>query len=222
MSAYVVSRPIWRRFRPRYLARAAAHVRAGGHAAIVLPEERIDLLLSVDEAGKLTELGQWALLSIEQQRFRRVSEGPARGLATARVKRQYEGSVLDWCERDSVHPGTIRALSLDCLACGACCHDANVVLDGDDLARWRGAGRGDLAGRAYVRRARDGKITLRFAASGRCQHLGDDLRCAIYELRPDNCRAFVVGSEACLSAREETLGIRDGAPAEAELDEAEA
>lgn len=221
MPPCVVSRPIWRRFRPRYLARAAAHVRAGGHAAIVQPDERIDLLLSVDERGKLTELGLWALLSIEQQRFRRVSEGAARGLATARVKRHYEGSVLDWCERDSVHPGAVRELSLDCLACGACCHDANVVLDGDDLARWRRAGRGDLAGRAYVRRARDGKITLRFAASGRCHHLGHDLRCAIYELRPDNCRAFVVGSEACLSAREETLGIRDGAPADPALDEAE-
>ncbi|WP_437543465.1 MULTISPECIES: YkgJ family cysteine cluster protein [unclassified Sorangium] len=214
MSAYVVSRPVWRRFRPRFLSRAAAHVRAGGHAAIVLPDERVDLLLSIGEDGKLTELGLWSLLSIEQQRFRRVGEGPAKGLATARVKRQYEGSVLDWCERDSTHPGAIREVALDCLACGACCHDANVLLDEVDLARFRGAGRGDLTGRAYVRRARDGKITLRFAASGRCQHLCEDLRCAIYEIRPDNCRAFVVGSEACLSAREETLGIRDGAPAE--------
>ncbi|WP_437765253.1 YkgJ family cysteine cluster protein [Sorangium sp. So ce327] len=214
MSAYVVSRPVWRRFRPRFLSRAAAHVRAGGHAAIVLPDERVDLLLSIGEDGKLTELGLWSLLSIEQQRFRRVGEGPAKGLATARVKRQYEGSVLDWCERDSTHPGAIREVALDCLSCGACCHDANVLLDEVDLARFRGAGRGDLTGRAYVRRARDGKITLRFAASGRCQHLCEDLRCAIYEIRPDNCRAFVVGSEACLSAREETLGIRDGAPAE--------
>ncbi|WP_441291940.1 YkgJ family cysteine cluster protein [Sorangium sp. KYC3313] len=214
MSAYVVSRPVWRRFRPRFLSRAAAHVRAGGHAAIVLPDERVDLLLSIGEDGKLTELGLWSLLSIEQQRFRRVGEGPAKGLATARVKRQYEGSVLDWCERDSTHPGAIREVALDCLSCGACCHDANVLLDEVDLARFRGAGRGDLTGRAYVRRARDGKITLRFAASGRCQHLCEDLRCAIYEIRPDNCRAFVVGSEACLSAREETLGLRDGAPAE--------
>jgi uncharacterized protein len=189
-------------------------VRAGGHAAIVLPDERVDLLLSIGQDGKLTELGLWSLLSIEQQRFRRVSEGPAQGLATARVKRQYEGSVLDWCERDSTHPGAMRDVALDCLACGACCHDANVVLDEVDLARFRGAGRGDLTGRTYVRRARDGKITLRFAASGRCQHLCEDRRCAIYEIRPDNCRAFVVGSEACLSAREETLGIRDGAPAE--------
>ncbi|WP_434042370.1 MULTISPECIES: YkgJ family cysteine cluster protein [Sorangium] len=216
MSAYVVSRPVWRRFRPRFLARAAAHVRAGGHAAIVLPDDKVDLLLSVDAQGELTELGLWSLLSIEQQRFRRVTEGPAQGLATARVKRQYEGSVLDWCERDSVHPGAVREVVLDCLECGACCHDANVVLDDVDLSRWRVAGRGDLAGRAYVQRARDGKITLRFAASGRCQHLCEDRRCAIYELRPDNCRAFVVGSEACLSAREETLGLRDGAsPADA-------
>lgn len=214
MSAYVVSRPVWRRFRPRYVARAAAHVRAGGLAAIVLPDERIDVLLAMDARGELTELGLWSLLSIEQQRYRRVDDGPARGLAAARVKRQYEGSVLDWCERDSIHPGAVREIELDCLACGACCHDANVLLDGDDLARFREAGRADLTGRAYVRRARDGKITLRFAEDGRCQHLGGDNACAIYAIRPDNCRAFVVGSEACLSAREETRGIRDGAPAE--------
>lgn len=187
-------------------------MRAGGHAAIVLPEERIDLLLSMDATGKLSELGLWSLLSIELQRYRRVDDGPARGLATARVKRRYEGSVLDWCERDSIHPGPVREIELDCLACGACCHDANVLLDGDDLARFRAAGRADLTGRAYVRRARDGKITLRLAETGRCQHLGDDMACGIYAIRPDNCRAFVVGSEACLSAREETLGIRDGAP----------
>jgi Fe-S-cluster containining protein len=137
-----------------------------------------------------------------------VKVGPARGLATARIRAAYEGSVLDWCERDSVHPGATRTLRLDCLKCAACCHDANVLLDGDDLDRFREAGRRDLCGRSYVRRARDGKITLRFVGSGPCQHLRRDKKCSIYPIRPDNCRVFVVGSEACLAAREDTLRPR--------------
>ena len=210
MSAYVVVRPVWRRFRPLYLARAAAHVRRGGHAAIVREDGEIELLLTVDAKGKITELGQWSLLSIERQRWRRVKEGPARGLARARVDPSYGGSVLDWCERDSVHPGATRSMRLDCLECAACCHDANVLLDRDDFARWRKAGRADLVDKAYLKRARDGKVTLRFADSGKCQHLGPDKKCRIYAIRPDNCAVFVVGSEACLAAREDTLGLRDG------------
>jgi Fe-S-cluster containining protein len=189
-------------------------VRAGGHAAITHEGGGVDLLVGVDARGKITELGRWALLSIEIARWRRVKGGPAKGLATARLSPRYQGAVLDWCARDSMHEGPTRVLSLDCMDCAACCHDANVVLDEEDLGRWRDAGRADLTGRGYVRRARDGKVTLRFAATGRCQHLGDNLLCGIYALRPDNCRAFVIGSEACLAAREETLGLRDGAPAD--------
>lgn len=210
MSAYVIARPIWRRFLPRFLARAAAHVRGGGHAAIVHDDDVIDILLTVDAEGQITELGQWAILAIEQQRWRRVKEGPAKGLASARVHPSYGGSVLDWCERDSVHPGPTRTIRLDCLECAACCHESNVVLDEADFERFRKAGRDELLGRAYIKRARDGKVTLRFADSGRCQHLGRDKKCRIYPIRPDNCSVFVVGSEACLAAREETLRLRDG------------
>jgi hypothetical protein len=211
MSAYVIVRPVWRRFRPRYLARAVAHVRSGGHAAIAHEDGKIEVLLTVDDGGKLTELGQWALLAIEQRRWRRVTEGPAKGLASARIRPSYGGSVLDWCERDSVHPGATRTIGLDCLECAACCHEANVLLDEADFERWRAAGQPALLGKAYIKRAKDGKVTLRFADSGRCQHLGRDKKCKIYLIRPDNCSAFLVGSEACLAAREDTLGIRDGA-----------
>ena len=210
MSAYVIERPVWRRFRPRYLERAAAHVRRGGHAAIVRDDGSVEVLLTVDAKGKITELGRWSLLAIEQQRWRRVKEGAATGLAWARVNADYGGSVLDWCERDSVHPGATRKVKLDCLECAACCHDANVLLDRDDFTRWRKAGRADLCDKAYIKRASDGKVTLRFAASGKCQHLGRDKKCRIYSIRPDNCSVFVVGSEACLAAREDTLGLRDG------------
>src|SRR5262245_4998869 len=105
MSSEIVLRPIWRRFRPRYLRLAAAHVRRGGHAAIVPKHGPIDVLLTVDNTGKITELGLWALLAIEQKRYRKVKDGPAKGLAIARIQPDYEGSVLDFCDRDSVHAG---------------------------------------------------------------------------------------------------------------------
>lgn len=212
MTAQVLIRPVWRRFRPRFLARAVDHVRAGGHAAIAHEDGEIDVLLTVDAAGQLTELGQWALLTIEHERWRKVTDGPAEGLATARIERRFIGSVLDWCTRDSIHEGPTREITLDCLECAACCHDAKVVLEDGDLDRWRAAGREELGRRPYVRRARDGKVSLRFGPGGRCRHLQTDRRCAIYELRPFNCSVFLMGSEACLIAREETLGIRDGAP----------
>lgn len=212
-SAYEIARPVWRRFKPRFLAKAVAHVKRGGFAAIEDETGQVKVLLPVDEAGKVTELGQWALLSIEQRAWKRVKEGLGVGLATAKIRAKYAGSVLDWCERDAVHEGSTRTIVLDCLECAACCHEANVLLDEADFERFREGGRPDLVNKAYIKRSRDGKITLRFAKDGRCQHLQTDRKCAIYLIRPDNCRVFVVGSEACLAAREDTLKLRDGAPA---------
>ena len=211
MSVFTVERPVWRRYRPRFEHRAAEYVRAGGHAAIVDERGRVRVLLPV-EKRTLTELGLWSLLAIEQRRWRRVKEGPAVGLATARIKPGFVSAVLDWCARDAMHPGPKRTMVLDCIACAACCHDANVVLAEKDLARFREGGRAELAEKAYVKRAKDGVVTLRFADDGRCRLLAADKRCSIYSIRPDNCRAFVAGSEACLAAREETRGFRDGAP----------
>ncbi|MDC3955641.1 YkgJ family cysteine cluster protein [Polyangium jinanense] len=211
MSAPPVERPVWRRFRPRRLSRAAAHVRAGGFAAIVDDRDSVQILLGLTEAGKLTELGLCALLTLEQRRFQRVKTGPAAGLALVRVRPRFRPAVLDWCARDTLYEGPTRTMPLDCTTCAACCHGADVRLDAHDLARFRAAGRRDLAGRAYVKRSRDGRVTLRLADDGRCQLLGPDKRCTIYEIRPGDCRAFVAGSEACLSARRETLGLRDGA-----------
>ena len=210
MPAVIVTRPVWRSFRPEYLARAVEHVGAGGHAAVVRGEAVVDALLTVDARGKLTELGLWSLLAIEQQRWRRVKDGVARGLATARIRPDYVDVVLDWCERDAIHPSPTRAVELDCMECAACCHDANVVLGAADIDRWAAAGRRDLFGRRYVRRTREGRLVLRLLDNGRCQHLRRDKACRIYALRHDNCSAFVIGSEACLAAREDTFGLRDG------------
>jgi len=205
----LVQRPVWRQFLPAFLPRAAAHVRSGGHAVVVHGEEHLDLLLPVNRHGEITELGEWSLLAIEHDRWTRVRSGVAKGLMTVRVSEDYVGSVLDWCDRDARHPGALRRIQLDCLACAACCHDGDIVLDPEDLRRFRGGGRDDLTRTPYVARTSEGRLRLRMLEGGRCRHLGDDRRCAIYALRPGSCRAFVVGSEACLSAREDTLGIRD-------------
>lgn len=204
-----VDRPIFRRFIPRFRERAAAHARAGGASVIARDDSRLELFLPTDPTGRISELGLWALLAIEQKRWRRLTSGPEKGLATALVTGDFVEVVLDMCERDSVHEGPTRAVDFDCLACGACCQEANVELDAPDLARWSDAGRDELAASRYVIRRKDGKVVLRFAKDGRCQHLGPDNRCAIYELRPDNCRAFPVGSECCLAAREQSFGWID-------------
>lgn len=220
MPATTVDRPVWRRFDARFYDRAVDWVRAGGAAAVVLPPasprpgaspKRVDMLLHTDARGEITELAFWALLSLEQRRWVRVPRGPGKGLGIARVQPHAIDAVLDWCERDSIHPRPTRRVRLDCLECGACCHDSNVVLGDDDLDRFRSAGREDLIGTRFVQR-RGGKLRLRFAPGGRCQHLKRDLKCRIYPIRPFNCSVFPVASEACLSARETTLSLRDGAP----------
>lgn len=206
-----LARPVWRRFVPRFESRAAAWVRSGGLSAIQRSEKHIDLLLGVDGAGEITEAALWAVLALEQRRYVRVKEGPAKGLFVARAAPHSLYAVLDWCDRDSMHEGPTRAMDLDCLACAACCCDSNVLLDDSDLQRFRDAGRADLTKSAYIKRSRDGKVRLRFIGRGRCQHLMGDNKCAIYAIRPFNCSVFPVGSEACLAARESTLGIRDDA-----------
>ena len=210
MSAVVVHRPIWRSFRSAYLDEAARHVRAGGFAAVRFGERRVKLLLPRDAAGKLTEPALWVLLAIEMRRWGWAKRGPARGLAAAWLKTDADRDiVLDWCERDARHPGPTRRMRLDCLACGVCCTYNRVVLEPEDYRRWRKAGRADLGGRAYTRTSK-GKVVLRLTRSQACVHLDDhSKKCGIYELRPSNCSAFPVASEPCLSAREESLGVRD-------------
>lgn len=219
MPATTVDRPVWRRFDSRFYDRAVDWVRAGGAAAVVVRSpaarpgarpKRVDMLLRTED-GDITELALWSLLSLEQRRWRRVPLGRGKGLGIARVQPHAVDAVLDWCERDSIHPRPTRRLRLDCLECGACCHDSNVILGDDDLDRFRAAGREDLLGSRFIQR-RAGKIRLRFAPGGSCQHLKSDLKCRIYPIRPFNCSVFPVASEACLSARESTLSLRDGAP----------
>ena len=94
---------------------------------------------------------------------------------------------------------------LDCVTCGACCHEASdgrVLVSADDLVRWRREGRADLADATV-----DGHFGERAFAStrdGTCVHLdesGGRAACRIYETRGETCRAFQAGSWQCLEFR---------------------
>lgn len=199
MSAETITRPVWRFYHPRFEAKAAAHVRAGGHA-VLRETHRWTLLLPCDD-GAIGELSAWALMDLELGDFDVCEAGAREGLAAVELPEDRWEMVAHWCERDSVHPRSVTDETLDCQACAMCCRDNDVLLDEEDLAAWRAAGRAELAGDAYTR-VEGERVKLRVLASGDCVHLaGND--CGIYALRPSNCRAFPAGSECCLSAREE-------------------
>jgi Fe-S-cluster containining protein len=91
----------------------------------------------------------------------------------------------------------------DCLKCGACCayfHQV-AVLDSDPTPRrltWMVWEAEDIAGpkmRWLRREPREGHC-LAFAGS-----VGQQANCAIYELRPNSCRAFESGSDRCRAMR---------------------
>ncbi len=124
------------------------------------------------------------------------------GLATARVPLDCLQIVRDRIDRDSIFPGTTKGERFDCLKCGACCKSNEVVLNRRDVARIRRK-RPEFIKKPYVRRNKDGKLVLTLLKNGKCRHLGANLKCGIYDVRPDPCSSFVVGSECCISAREE-------------------
>jgi uncharacterized protein len=91
----------------------------------------------------------------------------------------------------------------DCQTCGACCayfHQV-AVLDSDPTPRrltWTVWDAEDIAGpktRWLRREAHQGRCVA-FAGS-----VGQHARCAIYELRPNSCRAFEAGSDRCRAVR---------------------
>lgn len=86
---------------------------------------------------------------------------------------------------------------IDCVTCGACCISRNslylALLPGDAGRALPPASLFEAEGRTYVD----------FSA-GRCAHLqlGDGKAiCAVYENRPEACRAFRSGSFECGKAR---------------------
>jgi Fe-S-cluster containining protein len=76
----------------------------------------------------------------------------------------------------------------DCTGCAACCKDAYVVLEGEDIARMAeavGMKRSKFRAR-YVTRNEDGDTCFN---SRPCPFLENDL-CTQYKARPDSCREY--------------------------------
>jgi len=98
--------------------------------------------------------------------------------------------------------------ALDCLTCGACCAPrANwrVYVEVTERDRERLPAR-------YALRVVNGELATQRRRNGvRCVALrgtlGESVRCDMHEQRPDACRTFQVGSQHCLDARKEVLGL---------------
>lgn len=193
-----ITRPLWRAFRSNALPAAAEHVRAGG-LAVVRSALDWKLFVPTDEDGDLPELCMWAMMDLGVRAPKRAEKGALAGSTWTRLTDGQRVLVRRWLKRDRGHEGATTEVRLDCTACGACCRRNRVVLEDDDFARWKKAGREDLGLRPNVRRHR-GRSLVVLRDDGDCIHLRGNL-CGIYALRPDNCRAFPAGCEPCLSAR---------------------
>jgi hypothetical protein len=205
-----LSRPVVRSFKPPHLSRAAAWVRAGGHAVVWLAPRQARLVFRRPKKGDEFDLGWWSVLDLGRSDYDVERSGPFAGMGLIRVPHDCYSIVRDRVVRDSIHAGPVRELELDCLECGACCRDNRVELEDQDIERFEKAGRADLTRAPYAKRD-DGKIILVLRRDKRCKHLGYDNRCGVYPIRPDACSTFPVASECCLSSREAELGIVDGA-----------
>jgi uncharacterized protein len=207
-----VVRPIVRSFTKQHAKRCAAHVRGGGHAVFWEAKSRAFLVLPVPNEEDASDLSLFSILDIGKQRWTVSKTGVFKGLALCLVPRDCHAIVTARVWRDSVFPGPTRVVNFDCLKCGACCKDNEVILQEHDLQRFVEAGRAELARPPLARKRSDGKIVLTLLKpSKNCHHLRGDLKCSIYALRPDPCSSFPVASEGCLFARHSELGLIDGA-----------
>ena len=96
----------------------------------------------------------------------------------------------------------------DCVACGRCCHHGPRtvhLLDTDDLRVLAHPGGADMLRRLTVLDDRPPGWRFLVNAGDRCAALDVSTPgrypCAIYEVRPDDCRIVEPGSPACLEAR---------------------
>lgn len=197
----LVERPLWRGFAPTRLSAAARHARAGGLSVV-----RARSWFLLGDAGDPDDpepplFVDWAIRAVEAPTWRELTEGPAAGLIQARVSVDWRARVEEWMARDRRFPGGTARTAFDCMKCGACCKANAVVLDEADVARLQRGGR--EVSRHIVRK--NGRRLLPLVGDDeRCVHLAD--ACTIYEHRPWMCRDFQVGSEQCMTSREEAYG----------------
>lgn len=218
MSSTAVHRPLVRSFKRRFIDEAVAHVRAGGHAVVWENEKRAIIVFQAPKDGDENDFGAWSIYDMGKSRWDIHHAGKLKGLASALVPRDCHWIVKRRAERDSIHRGSVRKIAWDCQTCAACCHDNEVLLFPVDIERFEKGGRSDLAKPPYAKRHNDGRIILTLLPNKKksCRHLAKDNRCKIYELRPDSCSEFPMGSECCIFAREDVLGIFDGVKPEAD------
>jgi Fe-S-cluster containining protein len=107
-------------------------------------------------------------------------------------------AFLDWLKVSRIPPRRLDArlkkllrevmTHFDCTTCAACCKDAYVVLETDDIARLAGVlgmKRSEFRAK-YVTRNEDGDVCLNKRP---CPFLENDL-CTQYKSRPDSCREY--------------------------------
>jgi uncharacterized protein len=100
-------------------------------------------------------------------------------------------------------------MTFDCQACGACCHQFDVLLAPAEEDAFEA--NPHLRGLTVLHRLSSG-MELRFmkragdasSSEGRCAALGGELgacTCTIYAQRPHLCAEFEAGSDECIKAR---------------------
>ncbi len=201
-----VARPLWRGFMPTdRIADAITHAQQGGIAVLYARRHWRLLGRAPGAAGTpLPELVDWAIRAVEAVRFKRVDPAFIADMVEAVIPRAWQERVEEWIVRDLPFDGATALTDFDCMKCGACCFDNKVELEATDLARFKAAGRDDLLRRVSRQK---GKLLLPLAPTKDkpCVHL-KQLKCTIYDVRPHLCRDFPVGTENCLSSREELYG----------------
>lgn len=199
----IVVRPLWREFSPSQLRAAARHAKAGGIA--IVKDKRWSLLGDAGPPGEdLPLLVDWALRAVEASRWAEIVEGPAKHCVEAKITRDWRERVQEWIDRDRAFEGATTEAKFDCMLCGACCCDNKVVLDEEDVKRFKDGGRADLLRRT----SKKGILRLLPLAREKekpCIHLKEKM-CTIYEVRPNMCRDFPVGTEQCITSREDLYG----------------
>ena len=208
-----VDRPVVRGFEQKSMKKAAEYVRSGGHAFVWEHDKRGILLFQTPAFGNEEDLGAWGVYDMSKFKWHDHTKGALKGLSSSLVPRDLVWIAKRRVERDAVHAGPTRAIDIDCTMCAACCRDNAVILLPPDVKRFQDAGRPELAKPPYAKKRKDGRLVLKLLPNKRCQHLKRDNRCEIYAIRPHPCSEFPMGSENCLSAREDVLGISDGVAA---------
>ncbi len=205
-----VVRPVVRSFAARFPREAAAWANMGGHS-VYWESKTVARLLVPEPKNDQTDLHFWAILDLGKNHYQIIAGGAFDGLASIIVPKAQHWVVKRRAERDSILGGPTRQVNFDCMACGSCCRANEVVLEPEDHERFERT-RPELSRRPYAKRRADGKVVLVLLRNRDCKHLAEDNRCNIYELRPNACRAFPVGSESCMYAREEEMDLYDGLP----------